>query len=881
MKSPILLATGVALLASISLRADTPDAIGNPEALRKSVPTLAGQKLWTSFATREQIKLFDGPATQWPVVPNAAYDLSSFDPVLLGGKVPPPGVHPRILFSPEDVPAIAQRLKAGINGRKVLLETECVLSRTIWNADSDEGRIFAKLASGDLKRLEWPDSEGKEPGFKNAHYFKGFKMQLATSTHSGYLPRLLNSAAFLCLLNNDEARGKQVAAAMANYYKLREPLIDRLNTAYDSKKIMPNDEWRPMHQLVGNNNLGFGYDVAAKWMTDDQKALMRRIIGKATRGKRGYGMNGPTRWRDTNWVGWDLEFFLTALAIEGEEGYDPAIYPAAKETARAYLDWGISPSGTIFETNGKNGAGLLFELDSLTALARRGENFFGHPHLRKLTAMQAQAVVPSGEANLNNGTWGCAGFWGVTASILKGFYPKDACADWLLRLAEPDLRTLDLEKYARQVADPAAKPPVQWTRFEILTPATVLTYQDWEGAKTASGTQAEAASRDHLLLPLTFLDSVHGLLQARSSNDKDALYLMFEARPDLRGVGHQHHDSGHFYLAALGELWAVEAGPKNSFSQDHNTIQIDGRGHSDVSAAPRVAWLRGAATENVAIASANLKNAYDYAWTTPMHFSWLMDENKKGLWKLSPDTDPDLVAYYKGTQNVKMRIWGESYWQNNWGPAMRIPGNPVLYAYRSAGIVRGKHPYAMVVDDINKDDKEHNYEWLMQMPDGVRLVNLPLRMPSVDAILLTRAAAPKGWSNTRPAEALPNGTPALIVCLLDPARGNMKKQDLTNVVNADNLPFRVEQLASDQGAGSAVVKTRLVIQERAVDPAYKVLLIPYPAGDEMPNITWDDGLGSVSIAWKNQKDECVFTKGTDKCTRITVKRDGVVLGEVK
>ena len=405
MKKVVLWVVSFAAVASGICRADTPETIGDPEGLRKAVPKLAGQKVWTAFANAKQVKMFEGPETKWPVVSASSYNLSGFNPAALGSKPPAPGVHPRILFSPEDVPAIARQLKSSVHGRKALLETEYALSKTLWNPDCDEGRIFARLVSGDVKRLVWPDAEGAEPGFWNSHYFKGYKAQMTASVHEGYLPHLLASAAFCCLLNDDATRGRQVAAAIATYYRLREPLIDRLNDEYNARRIMPNDVWRPMHQLVGNNNLAFGYDMAAKWMTQEEKTVMRRVISKATTGKRSYGMNGPTRWRDTNWVGWDLEFFLTALAIEGEEGYDPAIYPIARETARAYLDWGISEAGTIFETNGTNGAGLLFELDSLVALARRGDNLFGHPHLRKLTAMQVQAVVPAGGTNVNNGTW--------------------------------------------------------------------------------------------------------------------------------------------------------------------------------------------------------------------------------------------------------------------------------------------------------------------------------------------------------------------------------------------------------------------------------------------------------------------------------------------
>ena len=839
------------LLLSATSWADTPDTLSDPAALRKSIPRLKEQPLWTQYATPAQIQLFKGPQTEWPRVDEKGYDLAGFDKTQLGFKLPPPGVHPRILFSPEDVPVIAQRLKGSVRGQEALLETDYALSRTLWNPKSDEGKIFNQLASGNLGSLQWPDKEGTTLNLGNSHFFKGYTPSMETSQHEGYLPHLLASAAFYCLLNQDETRGKQVATALTNYYQLREPLIDRLNHEFDSQKLTPNDEWRPMHNMVANDNLAFGYDCAASWMTEDQKAVMRRILSKATKGKRGYGMNGPIRWRDTNWVGWDLQFFMAVEAIEGEEGFDPAIYPIARDTVRAYLDWGINQNGTIFETNGKNGAGLQNELLAMVVLARHGDNFFGHPHLRKLTTMETQSVVPMGGWNLSNGTWGNKEFWSELASLFKSFYPQDRCADWLLRQTTPQLRAPATAEYARLLTEKAEKLPQPWEKIDLLTVPSVFGKLDWDGEKKSDGSLKDAWERDSLNLPLTNNDPIHGLLHIRSGNDKDALFLMFEARPDLRGVGHQHHDSGHFYLSALGEMWAVEAGAKNSYSADHNTVLIDGRGHSDVSAAPRVDYLGATVNEAGAIASANLKNAYDYGWTDPMHASWLLEDHKKGLWKLQPDTDPELVAYYRGTQNVKMRLWGSSYWDNNWGPVMRIKGNPVQYAFRSAGLIRGPHPYAVVLDDLNKDAKKHRYDWLMQVPDNVRLSGVPMPANSLPAVMLNKTPAADGWRMRGP-ETLKKGEPALLVCLLN-FQPDYKPQTGFNVIASESLPY---------------------ITKESVDPQFKIVLIPFRGGDKLPTITWDNVKNLASIQWADQPDELEFKSLPDHHTQLAVTRNG-------
>lgn len=845
----------VLLTGAVILHADTPRILDDPEALIKSRTNLASQTQWTQFATPGQIALFDGPETAWPVIPKSDYDLTGFDQSRLYSKVPPPGVHPRILFSPEDVPVIKKQLESTINGRQLLAQTDLALSKTLYDKNSDEGKVFDKLSSGNLEGLEWLVDE--KTGFV-WHYFKGYKLQGKLSPHAGYLPKLFESAAFRALLDNDEVHGKQVAAAMANYWKLREPLIDKVN----ADKNSPPDYWRSFHQLVSASNLGFGYDLAAKWMTPEQRTIMRRVIAKATSGKLAYGENGPSPWRDTNWTGWDLTHFLTALAIEEEEGYDPEIRKVASETVRDYLTWGIDPHGVIFETNGKNGAGLLYALTSGVALARRGENYLGNPHLRKLTAAQVQDVVPQGGINVNNGTWGCAPFWGNLASFLKALYPGDMAADWLLRQGRPD--------QDEQTPSSSSKKSVPIDKIDTITTPDIFTMLDWDGFRNKDGSLKPSWDRSDLHLPDVFNDPDHGLFAARSGDQREALFLMFEARPDLRHVGHQHHDSGQFYLASGGVMWAVEAGPKSSYSSDHNTVRIDGKGHSDVSAAPKVGYLGVQTNGPLVLASSDLKNAYDYGWTTPMHFSW--HDPAFASWKLSVETDPDVVAHFKGTQHYKMRIWGDDYTRSNWGPTMRIEGNPVEYAFRSAGIINGKHPYALVVDDISKDGKEHSYDWLMQVPVGTRMLPATGRAPdSPVSVILTRSAGPTEWDRMEPTEPLAKDAPGLMLCFLGLEKSEAST-NRSNLVGDQNDPVRLEELAGTAVTGGSPLKTRLVATQKGTDPRFRILLLPVKGGEPLPVVSYDEKSSTATVSLSGEKDTLHFSIGDDRRTRIALDR---------
>ncbi len=64
------------------------------------------------------------------------------------------------------------------------------------------------------------------------------------------------------------------------------------------------------------------------------------------------------------------------------------------------------------------------------------------------------------------------------------------------------------------------------------------------------------------------------------------------------------------------------------------------------------------------------------------------------------------------------------YWQTSWkGSEKWIPRSPVQRAFRTAGLIRGKHPYVLIVDDIQKDASPHVYQWGMTLEDD--LVQVP------------------------------------------------------------------------------------------------------------------------------------------------------------
>jgi hypothetical protein len=832
--------------------AETPAKQANEAETRKRVKALGEQDHWTQFATPEQIKLFEGPETKWPVLPKSAYNLDGVNLGLIGSKVPAPGVHPRIFFSPEDIPSLQKRLV----GTKRWIETDVQMQKTILNPESADGKVFLKLSTGDLEGLEFLDDGSK--GRNGNHNFKGYGRIGIYAAHVCYWPRNLNAIGFYALMKGDKELGKKVANALVNYYKLREPLIDKQNARGDDPNAddaWPRDVWRKMHYVAGEGHLGFAYDMTAMHMTKEQKDFMRRIILKATAGKRHYGANAPVRWRDTNWVGWDTQQVLCHLAIEGEDGYEPEQLANLKETVYGYLTYGISPYGTIFETNGKNSAGFQYAMNSLIAVARRGEtHLLGHPHLRKLAESQIHQVVPAGGRNNNNGTYGCTLF--KEGGYLKNLYPKSAAVNWLLKQGLPH-EEKDLSTYREELSKQRSM--YRYYPLEASSYLGMAEFTPVEGKETWE--------RDYLNLPLDYEDPHHGQLCTRSGNDKDALYMMTEARPDLYTGGHQHFDAGGFYLSAHGVDWGVEGNNGIRASRFHSVVMIDGigQGANGHFAPSRAEWIGVDRNEHGAFAKMGLKNAYDTIWINPMHYSWGTPARKNYKWE--PVTDPYVVKIFKGTQNYKCRLWMHSYWNWNWSPQLQTKWNPVEFAYRTAGIVRGKYPYAIVVDDIKKDNQKRIYEWQMQLPDGVSAVTW-WKMPKGLTVLTKQESITK--------RGITKDAPCLAVLILDRSASSLEAGQ--GVL----FPIEIRQQLKTK-------TERLVITSHAVEPKFKIALIPFRFGSPLPAASFKDGVATITWTQKVhrkpdqlvQQDIIRFTQGDDHRSRFTVSRDSKALLEVK
>lgn len=865
-----------AVLESVITLFDTPEKYADPDIATNYIPTLKRQGKWTDHvkATPAQLALLNGPETKWETAKKADYNFTGLNEKLLGSKVPPPGVYPRLLFSPEDVPALAARLRANSLGRRSLIEMEVLLKKTWWDPASSDGQVFAKLATGDLSGLAWAECAPGTPACSVPHMFNGQKPGIRNS-HVAYVPECLTAMALYCLLTGDDAHGRQAAAAIANYYRLREPLIDEWNAVSDSEfgsaYTRPNGaacqmagnggatHWRGMHGLVAHMNLGLALDFAGMWMTPGEKDLMRRVIAKATYGRRAYAQDAPARFRDVNWAGWDLPHFLAVAAIEGLEGFDREAYASNVETVRAFCDWGVDPAGVVFESNGKSPGSMQFVALSLVTLARRGENLWGHPHWRRLLEAQIQMTSPSGRVTVNSGTqYAPHSRQPLSLSLVdtfKAFFPSDRRADYLLSQAahlSPGDESLHLWLPDGSDAEEYRARMEKARNLRLPSPS----YPGFVRGVLYDADFAPTARAD-LNLPLDFSAPTHGVFSSFSDRTTNAVWMNLMVRPNhYLGAGHHHADAGMLHFSALGVDWITESNLSQVYDgQVHSQVLVDGLSQptnlpgfvNGYQAAATYAGARLGASG--AAAAADLTAAYSYRWLTQPPQVWSEAARAMG-WELDPS--PALARIFAGTARDKLRPWWPSYTFCNYIPTCRAPFNPMRHVHRTAGLVRGPHPYGFVLDDVKKDDAARLYQWTAMLNAGV----WQAEVPGLAAGQLALACRPPARAPIRPAA----GEPLLLVCLLEPAAAGAPQQ----------LGVSAEPGPLDR-SGKPQAYDRLAVSARADGVRFRVLLLPFRWGDPLPRVA------GRTVEWDGQRDTFDFEVGADGRTRCAVKRDGDVL----
>jgi hypothetical protein len=708
-----------------------------------------------------------------------------------------------------------------------------------------ENDLYNKLAAGDSAGALVLLKKGLKPTYPAGHYQPEIAYALVME-------------AFDAMVSDDKVKGQKVGAALATYASLAAPMLDdalaqpladdvwRVKTAGPSTGNWTDSQG--LREIIAYHNLGYAYDFAYNFMTDAQRDQVRSVIAKATYGRLWLGARLPHHFRNWNWCAVGLGQPLLALAIEGEKGYDPRVYKMGVQIAQDYLTYAITSRGVSTEAVGYTQFGFVWATPFIVAASRRGDMLIANSHLRAMPDWYLQTMQPYGGEWQSHGDGADVGpaIWNLM--MYRYFYPNDPKVDFIW------------QNYVQMMK---GKPYAD--RYHIIEPLIWATDGPAQPVDYASGSK--------LNLPLALFDPTRSSLMARSAWAPDATALEFECRTDSVGASHEHADRGVFTFAALGRLWARE-NFRSPETKHHNGITIDGKGQGFWPGPGR--WLGLDDKGWALVAACNEKPAYDSWWpkeitTEPADFirfqysRWasygdvakVFHQNYDGQ-PMEKDTRPSVVAHWTGFTQGDPRMWDEDTWP------VRLPFNPVQRAFRTVAFVRSDRPYAMFVDDIQKDAAEHLYEWSM-----ITGPNTDVAAINGNDITLCDATEPRDETG----EVKPKkGDRELLVRVLemaDPA----KPQDYTTKPSIRLESFERKDTFEPNGRTFGLDR-RLVIPSRSAAPNYKILLFPMHAGEALPVTTWNADKTQLSVEFEKQKDSFSFTKDPDGRTLVTVKRDG-------
>jgi hypothetical protein len=806
----------------------------------------------------------------WP--PSPAVDIrrvareAGFNPDAFG-TMPAPGLHPRLLFSATDIPVIRERIASTAIGSASWAN----LTRRL-QEQSQPGTAYSltvqALIEGDLER-----ATALLQNYGN--FGEGTVIQWH---HRDPFTYILMFDCFKALIGDDPQRGAELAKAVTTLFQIYAKRLNAMDTAFregipladtalvntDGNRMLPNAElnsciWRSgRREAIDYHEPTFAllYDFAYNWMSEDQRRICRETINSYIRGKTTMGSHMPHHFRNWNWVAIGAGGLLTAAAATlEEEGNDARVYEHAKELIYDYLKYGFSQLGSSREAVGYTQFGIRWLAPAMVILARNGDNFWDMHTWYNSIHWYAQSTQPEPGRFMSHGDGGHAGVGHLAPLFFKHAYPDDPIVDFILAEGR------------KGAGNPETDSGLLMLRCVFAVDPDIEDHQ--KGAD--------------LGLPLTFFDPERNQMITRTEWGPNMVKLAMECRADSYAPSHEHADRGSFTFAGAGRTWAIDHF-RGVESRHHNVVTINYKGQGYFP--PPGRWIELVENEWATFGVIDAKYAYDWyfhptlsgfadpeqprrnfqRWTrfTRETDEWL-ERNPDFDWRSHIDPSPQLEAYWGAYEEGDPRMWDE------YSRPVRVPHNPVEKAFRTAGLVRGPNPYALVIDDIRAAEttSPKTYHWNMMIDEDVDVIEI-----KTDKILLGTLPFKEERKVQSSFYRVPReGEAQLLVHVLN----REIPEDIFH-----NPEIRLETLehkeARDWPDGRSFgLAKRLVVPSFSQEPKFKMLLFSHYNGDVLPEVSWNEQRTAVTVEWPDQKDVITFREDENGRTRLQIQRNEIVI----
>jgi hypothetical protein len=804
---------------------------------------------YNASSNKTTVKAPNGRRSGIDAFPSSAFGQRSlsldYSDVRKFSAAPAPGIHPRVFFNPEEIADIKDRLTNTEAGQAVAFHISLI------TGIMRNGASWYNALPSEVRTMPNGSKRFGNTGAVDTHTtYNG----LVAGTGGGVGYNVLGEMsleAFECLIHQGESGYDQRATNLATAQNaVAQWAISTGNTNMDA---------------IGGQHYALCYDLNYWAMTTQQRKNIRHALAMSMPHSGSYIGVGVTPEANTsNWSTIDSSILNCMMAIEGEctvanDGIDASFFTNyvkdAMTSMYSYAAYGYYPDGSPYEGMGKN----ALTASNYIAFARRGYDVFGLPNFKNFVRSYAPSIVQP---------WGCAfpaydvlggSLNGLLASDFVGLrwaYPNDAAADFFGR----NFKTIYLDtKGDWQEFYDYSKASFGSNYWCDMIPAAAFVCNSGSGTFTD---QSKAVLNNQF--DYTGLNS--GVFVSRSGFDPNATMLQMHVRQDLGG--HTTADRNSFTLSALGCVWMeihhdVSQGTLQFHEMQESKFQsvplVDGAamwvtqldGHKMRIPAKAAGWK---SSDKACFFSGDATYAYTNQWFWQSYDATTTSVPWSG-WTLEQTTPND----FRRSNNKIAEPIGNSpfyaypHWQypgKNEG-IWKKPNIAMRQVYRTAGLVRGTKPYALIIDDIQKDDANHTYKWLAQLRHDHYDTTF-----SKDLVIVTGTNLPAGFNQATDV-------------LLQEKTASSTRQLLVRVLRANGTPI---QSAGSTGSTLAYIEQetdctnttwpRLCIERSGtVSPDFRVMLFPMTIGDVVPKTTWSTNLkpnDTLTITIGSQTDVMQF-----------------------
>jgi autotransporter-associated beta strand protein len=760
------------------------------------------------------------------------------------------GVHPRIFIGPADRTDFCNRLTNTWSGQELFtnyVQRYTAIMRLGRSAGYDNLPNYSQIRY-------MPDGTsriGNEGFYDQSFYYtnlvagqtNNISSMMTNGSGSVFARTLAGEMALEALedwvyqnVATNQTRATNLAAAMDAWASY---LLTLTNFTSSSQNWM----------LGGGAAFAEAYDFNYWAMTSAQRAHVRTAICRIMYAAPYYGVGLQPNAVTSNWESLNTFQLIMLMAMEGEtsaavEGFDTNYFNAyfvnAMGSIYDFLTYGWHPSGEMFEGMGKGWFGGARQI----AIAKRGYNFFGHPHLQNYVNNDWPACLQpfgyswthydliggEGADNLRGLRYYTASDeiamqWVYTnfpaaAFLWRNFATTAWCSNSVATGTNNYKFFLDFRDSKFAVSSSYGQDLLEAALF-VQDPVTNI---DWN--------VQSATVRSNL----DFVDTLGSTIVGRSGTDSNSVSFQFHTRQDLGG--HTFAERGGFAISGLGRNWvwfpyALNYGQDSGFS---SMILVDDLamfvtledGYKMRIPAKLAGW-----NENSSALFATCDSTYAYTW------AWAWNSYPAGgsvTLNSGYQIETNCLNSFRRSNNLISENFGNTPMVSypHWDTPGYLEGfqrqsyNPMQQVIRTAGLVRGVKPYVFVADDIQKDSNSHVYKWLLQIPK--------------DLTLKTGAALPAGFNTNTDCvlpEAATNGNRSLLVRIMSPTNWSAYTETVSNVT------YNSEQFY------------RLVVIATNIAPAFKVMLYPFAGSGPIPTNTWT-ATNIFTVAISNQTDTFTF-----------------------